>query len=180
MPSSPSCAPSATSSPSPSSWSSTTTSCATGWLEPATYESSIAATETIGHNWGMVGSDGGGYPPGPPGLPGPPGPPGPPPWAAPPLPPPGWAAPPWAAPPPPPNMPKAGNERTGPLPLHPMTMSDILDGAFKLYKANATSVLLVAATFVVPVQLVIAFLQRNTLGGRSIFNAFTSDTTAQS
>ena len=77
-------------------------------------------------------------------------------------------------------MPKAGNERTGPLPLHPMTMSDILDGAFKLYKANATSVLLVAATFVVPVQLVIAFLQRNTLGGRSIFNAFTSDTTAQS
>src|SRR4051812_31902651 len=88
-------------------------------------------------------------PPGtaPPGT-GPPAPPGPP--ASPPMwpPPPGqlqtqqqtWPPPPsgpgggWGQPP---VLPKAGSSRTGPLPLHPMTVSDVLDGAFKLLKANA-------------------------------------------
>ncbi|MBV9412412.1 MAG: hypothetical protein JO148_12500 [Acidimicrobiia bacterium] len=97
------------------------------------------------------------------------------PWAA--APPPG--APPWSA-----SyaaLPKAGDYRTGPLPLHPMTLSDILDGAFKLLKANWRTVLLITAVFVVPLHIVSAFIQRNLYGGHSFFDAvnnpaLTSDT----
>src|SRR5204863_8205075 len=61
-------------------------------------------------------------------------------------------------------------QRTGPLPLHPMTLSDILDGAFKLFKANARTIVLVTAAFVVPLQVVAAFAQRNLLGGRGFLD----------
>jgi hypothetical protein len=57
-------------------------------------------------------------------------------------------------------LPKAGSERTGPLPLHPMALGDILDGAFKLFKANARTILVVVAAIVVPVQLASAFAVR--------------------
>jgi hypothetical protein len=57
-------------------------------------------------------------------------------------------------------MPKAGDARTGPLPLHAMSVGDILDGAFKLLKANARTILLVVAAIVVPLQLASAFLVR--------------------
>lgn len=53
-----------------------------------------------------------------------------------------------------PSRPTGGDGRTGPLPLHPMTLSDILDGAFKLYKANARGVLTVTAAITVPIQIV--------------------------
>jgi len=87
-------------------------------------------------------------------------------------PPPGWQpAPGYPASPP---LPKAGDARTGPLPLHPMTLSDILDGAFKLFKANVRTVVLITAAFVVPLQLVAAFGQRNALGGRG-FTDFLSN-----
>ena len=49
-----------------------------------------------------------------------------------------------------------------------MGLGDILDGAFKLFRANARSVLLIAAMFVVPIQLVAAFVRRNAYGGGSI------------
>src|SRR5436309_1175943 len=81
-------------------------------------------------------------------------------------PPPGYAPAPGTMWPSPPPLPKAGDARTGPLPLHPMTMSDILDGAFKLFKANVRTVVLITAAFVVPLQLVAAFAQRNIFGGR--------------
>jgi hypothetical protein len=68
-------------------------------------------------------------------------------------------------------LPKAGDSRTGPLPLHPMTLSDILDGAFKLLKANWRTVVLITAAFVVPLHVVSAFVQRNLYGGHSIFQA---------
>jgi len=68
-------------------------------------------------------------------------------------------------------LPKAGDTRTGPLPLHPMTLSDILDGAFKLLKANWRTLLLITAAFVVPLHLVSAFAQRNVYGGRGFFDA---------
>ena len=85
---------------------------------------------------------------------------GPPGWApqAPPPPPPGYAPYGFAAPPP---LPKGGDARTGPLPLHPMSIGDVLDGAFKLLKANARTLLLVVAAFVVPIQLVSAFVVRD-------------------
>ena len=58
-------------------------------------------------------------------------------------------------------LPKAGNARTGPLPLHPMGVGDVLDGAFKLFKANARTILIVVGVFVVPLQFVTAFLLRD-------------------
>jgi hypothetical protein len=108
----------------------------------------------------------------------------PPPWGPPPGPPqgppgwgppsPGWGQPPqgWGQPSPgsgPPSpyppLPKAGSARTGPLPLHPMTFGDILDGSFKLLKANLRTIVLVSAVFLIPVNLVAAFFQRDVLGG---------------
>ncbi|HVF33060.1 MAG TPA: hypothetical protein VM933_08485 [Acidimicrobiales bacterium] len=88
---------------------------------------------------------------------------------APPQGPPGWAPPPPQPHSPtaygggygPPPQPKGGDARTGPLPLHPMSVGDVLDGAFKLLKANARTLLLVVAAFVVPLQLVSAFVVRD-------------------
>jgi hypothetical protein len=76
--------------------------------------------------------------------------------------PPGWGPPGWGPP-----LPKAGSARTGPLPLHPMTLGDLLDGAFKLLKANLRTIVLVAAAFLIPVNLLAAFFQRDLLGGYS-------------
>lgn len=69
--------------------------------------------------------------------------------------------------------------RGGPLPLHPMTLSDILDGSFKLLRASARTVLTVTAVFVVPIQVVAAWLQRDILGGESI-SEFLQDPTVSS
>lgn len=98
-------------------------------------------------------------PPGPDPLPPPPPPPPPPPgYGAPsgtpgiPGPPPGWS---------PPALPKGGDARTGPLPLHPMSVGDILDGAFKLLKANARTILLIVAAIIVPIQFLSAFAVRD-------------------
>ena len=112
-----------------------------------------------------------GQPPAQPGPP-PPGPPAPPAWG----PPggsdaPGWGPPPgaggpgWGVAPAYPPLPKAGSARTGPLPLHPMMFSDLLDGSFRLLKANLGTIVLVAAVFLIPVNLVAAFFQRDLLGG---------------
>jgi MFS family permease len=98
--------------------------------------------------WGPAGQPGWGPPPGSPGPPGQPG---------------------WGPPPAYPPLPKAGSARTGPLPLHPMTFSDILDGSFKLLKANLRTIVLVSALFLIPVNLVAAFLQRDLLGGYGLF-----------
>ncbi len=77
------------------------------------------------------------------------------------------------------TQPKGGSARTGPLPLHPMTLSDILDGAFKLFKAEARSIVLVTAAFVVPVQIVAAYLQRDYLGGTGLLSLFSDPSTAE-
>ena len=87
----------------------------------------------------------------------------PPPWGPPSGPP--YGPPAWGVPSPYPPLPKAGSARTGPLPLHPMTVGDILDGAFKLLKANVRTIVLVSAVFLIPVNLVAAFFQRDLLGG---------------
>ena len=69
-----------------------------------------------------------------------PGPGSPAPWGARPA---GWGDPGYQAPV---TLPKGGDQRTGPLPLHPMTVGDVLDGAFKLLRANLVVVVLVTAT----------------------------------
>jgi hypothetical protein len=87
----------------------------------------------------------------------------PPPWGPPPGSP--YGPPGWGPPSPYPPLPKAGSARTGPLPLHPMTFGDIIDGAFKLLKANVRTIVLVSAVFLVPINLVAGFFQRDLLGG---------------
>jgi hypothetical protein len=65
-------------------------------------------------------------------------------------------------------LPKAGSARTGPLPLHPMSFSDVLDGAFRLLRANLATIVLVTAVFFVPLELLSAFLTRDLFGGQGI------------
>jgi hypothetical protein len=50
-----------------------------------------------------------------------------------------------------------------PLPLRPMTMADLLDGGFTVLRIQPRTVLTLAAAFIVPLQLVVAFLQRDLL-----------------
>src|SRR5687768_14904370 len=79
----------------------------------------------------------------------------------------------WYSPPPlPPPQPKGGSARTGPLPLHPMTVGDILDGAFKLLKANIRTIVIVAGAFVVPVALISAVFTQSV--STNPFDAFTN------
>lgn len=52
-----------------------------------------------------------------------------------------------------------------------MTVGDILDGVFKLFKANAVTIVVIVALFTVPLQLVAAWLQRDALGGAGFLDA---------
>lgn len=72
-----------------------------------------------------------------------------------------------------------GDERTRPLPLQPMTVADLLDGAFTLYAGNVRAIVILTALFVVPVNLVSAFMQRTTLGGGSFLDTVTNPTFGQ-
>jgi MFS family permease len=60
-----------------------------------------------------------------------------------------------------------------------MTVGDILDGAFKLLKANAKTLFTIVAVFVVPLQLLGAFAQRNVLGGAGFFDALNDHSLAE-
>jgi hypothetical protein len=60
-----------------------------------------------------------------------------------------------------------------------MSVGDILDGAFKLLRANAAAAVLITAAFIVPMAFVAAYLGRHTLGGESIFTAFNDPSTVE-
>jgi hypothetical protein len=51
-----------------------------------------------------------------------------------------------------------------------MGVGDILDGAFKLLRANARSAVVITAAFLVPMAFITAYLGRHVLGGQSIFS----------
>jgi hypothetical protein len=51
-----------------------------------------------------------------------------------------------------------------------MMFSDLLDGSFRLLKANLGAIVLVAAVFLIPVNLVAAFFQRDLLGGHGFLD----------
>jgi hypothetical protein len=53
----------------------------------------------------------------------------------------------------------------GPLLMGPMNFADVLDGAFTLYRANARTLVTVAAVVLLPVQLLVAWLSRNLFAG---------------
>ncbi len=59
-----------------------------------------------------------------------------------------------------------------PVPLKPMTISDILDGAWAIIKARPKTVLSLTAIFILPVQLVAAYLQRDVVSVLDSLNAF--------
>jgi hypothetical protein len=62
-----------------------------------------------------------------------------------------------------------------PVALRPLTVSDVLDGAFAILRAQPAKVVLIAALFAVPIDLVSAFLQRGVLGGVGFASLFTAD-----
>src|SRR6266511_3760885 len=80
---------------------------------------------------------------------------------------------------PPALLPKAGSARTGPLPLHPMSFSDVLDGAFRLLRANLATIVLVTAVFFVPLELISAFLSRDLFGGQSLLQVLQDPSLAE-
>ena len=51
-----------------------------------------------------------------------------------------------------------------------MGIGDILDGAFKLLRANARAVVVISGALIVPMAFITAFLGRHALGGQSIFS----------
>ena len=59
-----------------------------------------------------------------------------------------------------------------------MGLSDVLDGAFKLFKGNARSVILLTAAFLVPIQVLSAFFQRDVLGGAGLSDLLNDPSTA--
>lgn len=60
------------------------------------------------------------------------------------------------------------------LDLRPMTVADILDGAFTIIKARPARIFGIAALFVVPINLLMAYLQRNLLDV-GLWELYTSD-----
>lgn len=64
------------------------------------------------------------------------------------------------------------------MPLHPMTVSDIVDGAFRVLKGNLRTVITVGAVFIVPAGFLAAFLQRDLLGGAGFFGLLDDPSTA--
>jgi hypothetical protein len=62
-----------------------------------------------------------------------------------------------------------------PVALRPLTIADILDGAFSVLRAQPAKVVLIVALFAVPIDLVSAFLQRGVFGGVGFASVFTTD-----
>lgn len=72
------------------------------------------------------------------------------------------------------TRPVAPARRPGIPPLGPMTVSDVLDGAFAILKASPATILGFTAVFVLPVQVAAAWLQRDLLGGESLLDVLES------
>jgi hypothetical protein len=77
--------------------------------------------------------------------------------------------------------PAAGDGATPPAPsvpglaLRPMTVADVLDGGFAVLKARPRRLLGVAAAFVVPSQLLVAYIGRQVSGGLEVADVFSGD-----
>jgi hypothetical protein len=61
------------------------------------------------------------------------------------------------------------------LALRPMTVADVLDGGFAVLKARPRRLLGLAAAFVVPSQLLVAFIGRQVSGGLGVADVFSGD-----
>lgn len=92
----------------------------------------------------------------------------------PPDPPPGWgpgqgwqpapgAQPGWPQPPPP--------HAAGPVPIRPLDLGDVLDGTFRLLRADWAALLLLTAAFYAPLTLLTTWLQRDLLRGPGLLDS---------
>jgi hypothetical protein len=59
--------------------------------------------------------------------------------------------------------------------LRPMTVADIVDGAFTIIKARPARIFGIAALFVVPVTLLVTYLERQLYDGDSLVDIYSSD-----
>jgi hypothetical protein len=72
---------------------------------------------------------------------------------------------------------RPGADAVPSIPLMPRTTADILDGGFAVLKARPARIVGLTAAFVVPLQVVAAYLQRDYLGGVPIADFITDDPT---
>ncbi len=70
-----------------------------------------------------------------------------------------------------------GPEAVPAIPLMPRTTADILDGGFAVIKARPARIVGLTAAFVVPLQLVAAYIQRDYTGGVPIADILSDDPT---
>jgi hypothetical protein len=66
---------------------------------------------------------------------------------------------------------KGGSSRSGPLPLHPMGVGDIIDGVFRLVRANAGALAPTLLLLALPFYALISYAGRN---GASAFQIFSN------
>jgi hypothetical protein len=71
-------------------------------------------------------------------------------------------------------------EVPAPMPLRPMTVADILDGGIAVIKAAPRSVFVIAAAFVLPLELVTAWVQRDSLADSGFTGALSAATSSSS
>ena len=65
-----------------------------------------------------------------------------------------------------------------PVTMRPMTIADILDGAIAVIKAAPGTILTIAATILVPLELVSAWVQRDSLADRGLAGAISAATSS--
>jgi hypothetical protein len=78
------------------------------------------------------------------------------------------------------EAPRSMGPPTLPVPLKPMTISDILDGAWAIIKSRPKTVLALTAIIILPVQLIAAYLQRDVVSVLDALNSFNSGSIATS
>lgn len=69
-------------------------------------------------------------------------------------------------------------EVPSPIPLRPMTAADVLDGAIAVIKAAPRTIFVTAVAFVIPIELVAAWVQRDTLADSGLSGAISDATSA--
>jgi hypothetical protein len=67
-----------------------------------------------------------------------------------------------------------------PVPLKPLTLSDLLDGSWAIIKARPKTVFLITAAIVIPVQVVVALLQRGLAKSVDFTTLFTNSSFSSS
>lgn len=68
-----------------------------------------------------------------------------------------------------PGRPTAGSSRTGPLPMYPMAVGDILDATFRLLRANAKALAPVLLLIAFPFEAIAAYNTRNAQSLNQVF-----------